>query len=231
MENQREEVNFMNTQNFQYLLFDLDGTLTDSAPGILGCVKYALTELSLPLPPENVLFEFIGPPLVDAFSKYCGLDEETAKLAVEKYRERYSTIGLFENRVYDGVPEMLSSLSNAGKTLILATSKPKIFADRILEKFDLKKYFYETVGATFDGRIDYKDEVIEEALKRCEIKDKSKALMIGDRHHDIDAAKKLGLRSLGVLYGFSKPGELENCGADLLAATPEEVVKLLLPEC
>ncbi len=220
----------MNTQDFQYLLFDLDGTLTDSAPGIIGCVKYALTELSLPLPPENVLFEFIGPPLMDAFSKYCGLDEKTAKSAVEKYRERYSTIGLFENRVYDGVPEMLSSLSAAGKTLILATSKPKVFADRILEKFDLKKYFYETVGATFDGKINYKDEVIKAALKRCNIEDRSKAIMIGDRHHDIDAAKKLRLKTLGVLYGFSKPEELRNCGADMLAATLKEVVKLLLPE-
>ena len=221
----------INTENFQYLLFDLDGTLTDSAPGILGCVKYALTELSLPLPPKNVLFEFIGPPLMDAFSKYCGLDEKTAKSAVEKYRERYSTVGLFENRVYDGVPEMLSSLSAAGKTLILATSKPKVFADRILEKFDLKKYFSETVGATFDGKINYKDEVIAAALKRCNIEDRSKAIMIGDRHHDIDAAKKLHLKSLGVLYGFSKPGELRNCGVGLLAATPQEVVKLLLPEC
>ena len=214
--------------SFKYLLFDLDGTLTDSAEGIINCVKYALSELGLPQPPEKTLREFIGPPLKDAFMNCCGLDANTAENAVAKYRDRYSTVGLFENRVYDGVPQMLEALSKAGKTLILATSKPKIFADRILEKYNLLQYFSKTVGATLDGRINYKDGVIEEIFKCCNIVDKSAAVMIGDRHYDIEASKKLGISSVGVLYGYSKPRELENCGADMLAAAPEEVARLLL---
>lgn len=215
-------------KNKKYILFDLDGTLTNSAPGITNCVKYALEKTGHPIPPYSVLKKFIGPPLLDGFMEYACLTEEDARDAVSAYRERYRDIGIFENEVYEGIPELLESLNAVGKTVILATCKPKVFADRILRHFGLDSYFLFTVGAELDGRFSYKNEVISEVIRRGNIQNKSEMVMIGDRHHDIDGAKQTCIQSIGVSYGFAEKGELEKAGADAIADSPLAIKNMLI---
>ena len=212
------------------LLFDLDGTLTDPKEGITRCVAYALRHFGIQIADLNTLTEFIGPPLMDSFMQFYGFDEEKAKLAVEKYRERFSTTGVFENRVYPGIRPMLQHLCDAGKTLALATSKPWIFAQQILEKYALASYFSVVVGSELDGRRSAKAEVIAEALLRLRLseKDRQRCIMVGDRRHDILGAKINGIASLGVRFGYAKAGELEAAGADYIADTIEQTEALLL---
>ncbi len=215
-------------ENIKYVLLDLDGTLIDSSPGITNCVKYALEVLGKPIPTMEVLMKFIGPPLVDGFMEYIGLDRALAIKAVELYRERYRDIGVFECDLYDGAENLLKELGKAGKTIILATCKPKTFSDRILEHFGLMKYFKRTVGPELSGRLNYKHEVIEEIIKLENISDKSEMVMIGDRHHDIDGAKYHSIKTIGVTYGFAEDGELEAAGADYIATDTNEILKILL---
>ncbi|MBR6533729.1 MAG: HAD family hydrolase [Clostridia bacterium] len=212
---------------YKYILLDLDGTLTDPAIGITNGVMYALEKFGIKVEDRKELYCFIGPPLVDAFMNYFSLSEQDAKQAVEYYREFYRVTGIYENRVYDGVLETLKALNESGKILILATSKPEPFAEIILEHFGLRQYFDCVVGATFDGTINYKGDVIRVALKRAEIENLEEAIMIGDRHHDIDGAKQNNLKSIGVLYGFGDREELENAGADYIAETPEDLIQIL----
>ncbi len=212
---------------YKYILFDLDGTLTDPAIGITNGVMYALEKFGIKVEDRKELYCFIGPPLVDAFAKYYGLSEQDSKQAVVYYREFFRRTGIYENRVYDGVREMLEALKNSGKTLILATSKPEEFAEIVLEYFDLRRYFDCVVGATFDGTLNYKSDVIRVALERGKVSDKKDAVMIGDRHHDIDGAKQNNLKSIGVLYGFGDREELEIAGADMIVKTPEDLLKIL----
>ncbi|MDD6214392.1 MAG: HAD-IA family hydrolase [Firmicutes bacterium] len=211
---------------FDLIMFDLDGTLTDPKEGITNCVKYALESFGIHENDERVLMKFIGPPLVDSFEELYGFSPEDANRAVEKYRERFSSIGIFENAVFDGVPEMLTKLKIKGKKIALATSKPHIFAERILEKFKLLKYFDYTVGSELDGTRNYKDEVINEVLGLAST-DKSNAVMVGDRKHDILGAKKCGVTSIGVRVGYAEPGELEAAGADYIFDTIAELSDFL----
>lgn len=213
--------------NKKYLLFDLDGTLTDSALGIINCIKYALTELNAKIPEKKTLNRFIGPPLAYSFSNYCNMDTDTAKAAVKKYRERYGTVGLFENSVYPEIESTLKELRDKNKVIILATAKPIAYAKRIIEHFGLSKYFDYLVGATFDGRISNKDEVISEALKVANVKDKSLAVMIGDREQDILGAKNNGIDSIGAKYGFCEENELESAGADYIIDKPSDLLRLV----
>ena len=201
---------------FELVLFDLDGTITDPKEGITNCVKYALEYFGIKETDEKKLLKFIGPPLVDSFKEFYGFSEEKAKLAVEKYRERFSTIGLFENAVIDGAYELLSYLKESGKKLALATSKPEIFAKRITEKYDLAKYFDYQVGAELDGTRNYKDEVISALLKLAGQKDLTKVVMIGDRRQDIIGAKKCNISSIGVKCGYAEENELEDAGSDYI---------------
>lgn len=211
----------------EYILFDLDGTLTDSAEGITKSVDYALRQVvGIETDDLSTLKGYIGPPLTAGFMENHGLDEATALRCRDVYRSRYEKTGLFENKVYDGVPEMLETLHKAGRTLLVATSKPEIFARRILEHFNLAGYFSEIVGATMDGSIDAKDEVIAEALRRLHHPAPDRVLMVGDRHHDIDGARKNGLPVLGVLYGFGSAEEMQQ--ADATAATPQEAAQIIL---
>lgn len=211
----------------QFILFDLDGTLTDSGEGITKSVAYAVESLGYaPLSP-NTLREFIGPSLLDGFREYANMPAEIAEKAVRKYRERYRDIGIFENAVYDGVPEMLEGLKNCGKTLILATAKPIFFAKQIMQHFDLAKYFEKLFGAEFSGEINNKNAVIKLALSDCGIENKSEAVMVGDRSQDIIGAKANGIESIGVLYGYSDDGELQNAGADMICKTPNDVLNAL----
>ncbi len=212
----------------QYILFDLDGTITNSAEGIINCVKYALNKLEWQQPSLNVLHRFIGPPLVDAFMEYCGMDKGLAEQATAYYRERYKDIGVYECSLYDGIEDMLKSLKEANKTIILATAKPLVFAKKVITHFSLDKYFSDMVGAEIGGTIIHKHQVINEVIKRFNITDRTSAIMIGDREQDISGAKMFLLDSIGVKYGFAEPNELEEAGATYIAKTPSDILKILL---
>ncbi len=213
---------------YKYLFFDLDGTLTDSAEGITNSVAYALNKFGIIIEDKSVLTPFIGPPLVDAFMEYYEFSEEDAKKATEFFRERFRDIGIFENKVYDGVTELLEKLKESGFELIIATSKPEPFAKRILSHFGIDKYFSLIVGATFDDKISSKTEVIKLALSKLGDVDKTKVVMIGDRNHDILGAKATGLDSIGVLYGYGSLSELTAAGATHIADTVLDIGKILL---
>lgn len=209
---------------FELILFDLDGTLTDPKEGITNCVKYALDSFGITETDDNKLLKFIGPPLVDSFMEFYGFSREKANLAVEKYRERFSTVGLFENDVIDGAKELLSYLKMSGKRVALATSKPEIFAKRITEKYELSDHLDFQVGAELDGTRNYKDEVILEVLKQAKQVDLSKVVMIGDRKQDIIGAKKCKIASIGVKCGYAEENELEDAGADYIFKNLKETL-------
>ncbi len=212
---------------YQYLLFDLDGTLTDPKEGITKSFQYALDAFGVQEDLEN-LNPVIGPPLIDSFMELYGFDRERGLMAVEKYRERFATIGIHENAIYPGVIALLQKLKQAGKTIALATSKPTVFAKQILEEFGIDTYFDIIVGSEMDGTRNYKDEVISEVLEQLGHPDKTEVLMIGDRKQDIQGAKACGIASMGVGFGYAEPGELEEAGADYLTATMEELTTFLL---
>ena len=202
---------------FDYLFFDLDGTLTDPALGITNSFKNALKYFGMEIPSYETLCTFIGPPLPDTFKLHFGFSEEKAAEGVKKYREYFASKGLLENEVYPGIPELLAELKKAGKKLVVATSKPEEFSVQIIEHFGLSQYFENVCGSKMDESRSKKDEVIAYAIERNHITDKSKILMIGDREHDILGAKKVGLKSCGVLFGYGSLKELETAGADFIA--------------
>lgn len=212
--------------NYDTLLFDLDGTLTDSNEGILRCLENAIKQMGFEIPEDTN--KFLGPPIRQSFSQFLGMDEKQIDEAVKIFRERYSTVGLFENRVYEGIPEMLEQLKKVGKRLMVATSKPEVYAVRILERFGLSQFFEIVGGAELDGSRDYKDEVIEYVLEKAGITDRSRVLMIGDRRQDVLGAHKTGLKCLGILWGYGSIEELNEAGADFIADTPEKAADMLL---
>ena len=212
---------------FQSILFDLDGTLTDAAPGITNSVKYALSKFGIDETDDNKLRKFLGPPLISSFMEFYGFSKEKAQKAVEYYREYFVPHGIFENEVYSGIPKLLQKLKADGKTLIIATSKPETFAVQIAEHFEIDSYFDLIAGSNLDNTRSKKAQVIEYALETLGILDRAHAVIIGDREHDIKGAKKTGLRSIGVLYGYASPGELENAGADFTANSPEELYTII----
>ena len=214
--------------SLEYILFDLDGTLTDPAIGITNAVMHALKKYGIAVSDRKELYKFIGPPLWDSFEKYCGFSKEEANTAVEYYREYYRDKGMFENRVYDGCEDLLKELKDNGKILIVATSKPEVFAEQILEHFGIAKYFTFIAGSTLDGSRVKKGDVIRYALESCNIIDGSQAIMIGDREHDIIGAKETGLISIGVLFGYGSRAELEEAGADFIVSTIEDIGKVIL---
>ena len=213
-------------KNYKYLLFDLDGTLTDSQEGILNCFRHTSDVMGVPMPENTgVLF---GPPLGESFEKYFGMNKEQADEAVRVYRERYGREGLFENRVYDGVPDMLRRLRDAGFQLAVATCKAEIFAVRILEKYDLAQYFTFIGGAGTDGSRTSKTEVIEYVLENIGSPDKNSVLMIGDRDNDVTGAQGAGIKCMGVLWGYGSGKELSETGADFIAETPQKAADMIL---
>ena len=214
------------TDNFDTLLFDLDGTLTDSTEGIVRCLEYALERMGFDIPEDTN--KFLGPPLYRSFAEFCGMNEEQVNEAVRIFRERYSTVGLFENRVYDGVPEMLKRLRDGGKRIMVATSKPEVYAVRIFDRFGLSQFFEIVGGANINGTRNDKDEVIEYVLGKAGISDRSSVLMIGDRRQDVIGAHKTGLKCMGILWGFGSIEELTEAGADFIAETPIKAADMLL---
>jgi phosphoglycolate phosphatase len=212
---------------YDTVLFDLDGTLTDPGEGITNSVAYALSKYGIEVRDRSELYKFIGPPLRDSFMKYYGFPEDKALQAIEYYREYFRDRGIFENRVYEGVEDMLRQLHAKGKRLVLATSKPEEFALRILEHFDLKKYFTVVAGASMDSSRSKKGDVIAYAISLCESFDKYTAVMVGDREHDVIGAKENSLRCIGVFYGYGSEVELKNSGADYIVATPSDIIDLI----
>lgn len=212
---------------YKYYLFDLDGTITDSEMGITNSVKHALRKYGIEETDQAKLRKFVGPPLADSFMKYYGFTKEQATKSIDYYREYYTNGGMFENRVYEGIPELLQRLKDAGKILIVATSKPEVFAKQILEHFDLAKYFDCIAGASMDESRVNKDEVIAYALDMYGVSDhRSEMVMIGDREHDIFGAKKNDLDSIGVLFGFGDLEELQAAGADYIVEHPLEILDI-----
>jgi phosphoglycolate phosphatase len=205
------------------IYFDLDGTLTDPKPGITRSIQYALQRLDYPtIPTEDELTWCIGPPLRSSFVRLLGGDH-SADRAVALYRERFSDIGLYENRVYDGIGEVLTTLRASGHRLFVATSKAHVFADRIIDHFGLRQHFERVFGAELDGTRADKSHLLEHALKEVSV-DPAKTLMIGDRSHDMVGAKNNGMKGIGVLYGYGSRDELIEAGAQHVCATPGAIL-------
>lgn len=211
----------------KYILFDLDGTIIDPKIGITSSVAYALEKFNIHVENLDNLCKFIGPPLKDSFIDFYDFSEEDAEKAILYYRERFQEKGIYENFVYENFEKLLINLKNQGKTILIATSKPTVFAEKILEHFDLRKYFDFVGGSNFDGTRSNKAEVIFHVLKENSIEDLSNAIMVGDRKHDIIGAKKAGLQSIGVLYGYGNYEELTASGADYIVKDVEELSNLL----
>lgn len=211
----------------EYILFDLDGTLNESGKGIKNSIRYALKKFDIIDETEQKINNLIGPPLVDGFREFYGLSEEDSKKAVTYYREYYGTKGKFECELYLGVSEMLKTLVEKGKKLVVCTSKPQGFTTEILKHVGVFQYFTFVQGATLDGSLSEKPEIIAKALTELGIKE-SDAIMVGDRKFDVLGAKENGVKSVGVLYGYGDRQELENSGADYIVESVKQLEKLLI---
>ena len=210
------------------LFWDLDGTLTDPYEGITRSVAYALHFFDIEVPDRTVLCPFIGPPLKDSFMRFYGFSSADAELAIARYRDYFAGKGLFENTVYPGIPSLLDALENAGRRHVLATSKPGVFAERILTHFGLRRYFSAVVGSDLDGKRVKKEDVLRHALELTNAKP-ARSLMIGDPEYDVAGARAVGMDCIGVTYGYGSEKELSDSGAVALADSPEALRRLLLP--
>ena len=211
-----------------YLLFDLDGTLTDSAEGIINSVKYTAGKLGLAEPDRDTLRKFIGPPLAESFSKLLGLPQDEIKHAISVYREYFSAVGIYENRLYPWTAELLVMLRAAGFKMAVATSKPEVYAGNIIARFQLEKYFDCICGIPLDNEKMTKSEVIAEALKKLGVSDRSEALMIGDRSYDVIGARQNGIACMGVTFGYGTREELLDAGAEYIGTEDTKALLELL---
>lgn len=210
---------------YKVIFFDLDGTLTESGEGITRSVQYALEKIGKPEEDLEKLKVFVGPPLMEQFMKYAGVNEATARKAVEYYRERYEVKGIFENRPYDGIENMLQELKRKGYTLAVASSKPEYYVTKILDYFKLSSYFDAVVGSEMNGARTSKAEVIEEALKRTRMSDKrQEVLMVGDKEHDVLGARAAGLDCVAVAYGYGTKEELTEAKPLKIVASVDELL-------
>ncbi len=208
---------------YNTIMFDLDGTLTDPKEGITKCVQYALMKMGITENNLDNLLPFIGPPLVDAFMKFYNMTSEDAHKALNYYRERFTTVGMFENEVISGIPEMLKKLKDGGKTLLVATSKPRVYAEKILKHFNLTEYFEVISGPELNETTNTKDEIIAGLLKDFN----DNPVMVGDRRQDVIAAHMCNIPCIGVRFGYAEDGELENAKADKIAESVNELYALL----
>ena len=211
---------------YQTIFFDLDGTLTDSGPGITRSVAYALNKWNIKVGDYSVLNTFVGPPLAESFAKYYNFTPEQCQKSIEYYREYYVEKGMFENSVYPGIRELAAYLKDAGRKLVVATSKPEAFAVQIMEHFGLAQYFDRIAGASMDENRVEKADVLRYAIEAGSY-DRSGAVMVGDRENDVRGARENGLPCIGVLYGYGSREELTEAGAARIAATVEELKKCL----
>ena len=210
---------------YDILMFDLDGTLTDSGPGIVKSFEYTINIIKGEGFYTGDYRVFVGPPLEDSFSVILGFSEEETAKAVSTYRDYYfNKGGIYDNSVYPDIESTLAKLKELGKTLVVATSKNMKATDIVLEHFDLKKYFYFVASSNFADR-HTKSDVINYALSQFECVDKEKVLMIGDRNQDINAANQIGIDSVGVLWGYGDRGELETAGATYIIEKPADLIE------
>lgn len=211
---------------YNTVLFDLDGTLTDPGLGITNSVAYALKKYGIEVQDRESLYSFIGPPLNDSFKRYYGFSDEKAMEAIMYYREYFADRGIFENEVYEGVSQLLERIKASGRKIVLATSKPEEFAERILEHFELTEYFDAVAGASMDEKRNKKGEVIKYALEKSGLSAED-AIMVGDREHDVFGAGENGIDTIGVLYGYGSREELEKAGAVRIAQAVEDIYDFL----
>ena len=198
--------------------------------GITKSAQHALKHFGIEVKDHTSLAFFIGPPLRDTFKNHYHMSDGQVDEAIRVFREYFEPKGIFENEIYDGVPKMLENLTRAGRSLILATSKPVDFAERVLEYFDIKDYFDFVAGSSMDERRANKEEIIAYALEECQLIDMSELVMVGDRKYDIEAAKEFGIYTIGVLYGYGSKAELKKAGADCLVKTVDDLEEVLLEE-
>lgn len=211
----------------EYIFFDLDGTLTDPALGITNSLMYALDKFNIHVQNREELYKFIGPPLVDMMMQEYGFSKEKAQEGLANYRVYFRDKGIFENTVYDGIPEMLASLQAQGYKLALATSKPEEFAKRILDHFELSKYFCFVGGSDMGEKRATKDAVIAYVLESLHVAAPQQCIMVGDREHDVLGAQKCGMDCVGVLFGYGSREELASAGAAYLAENVAELLAFL----
>ncbi len=214
------------SKDYKYILFDLDGTLTDPKEGITKSFQYALRHFGIEEDLVN-LEKFIGPPLHDSFRDDYNFSEEEVEEAVTKFREYFSQNGIFENKIFSGVKEVLEYLHSNNKRILLATSKPTIFAEKILKHFEIDKYFEYIGGSNLDGSRSEKNEVINHVLEACKVSSMEDVIMIGDRKYDVIGAKKIGVDSIGVLYGYGDLEELQEVNPTYIIKNIEELKNIL----
>ena len=231
---------------YEVILFDLDGTVTDPGEGITNSVMYALDKFDIKVAERSQLYKFIGPPLRESFAEFYHFDDVKCEQAVAYYREYYKDQGIYENKLYDGMEQLLKDIKASGRKIALATSKPEPFAKQILQYFHIDSNFDVIAGSTLDGARNSKEEVIAYALEQCGVtnlssrkdigafipqywseKELSEVVMIGDRKYDILGAKKMGIDSIGVLFGYGEEKELRDAGATHIAARVEDIFSLL----
>ena len=210
----------------KYILFDLDGTLTNPEEGITNSVAYSLEYYGIHIEDKTTLRKFIGPPLKESYMVYYNFDDKKAEEAVAKYREYFAPKGVFENKVFSDIPMLLQKLKYKGLKLVVATSKPEIYAKKIVEHFDLDKYFEAVCGSELNGRRTNKAQVIKYAMDMFNM-DKDNTIMVGDRFHDINGAKENGIASIGVLFGFGSEEELISAGADYIAKNTKDIENII----
>ena len=214
---------------FSSAIFDLDGTIMDSAQGIVRSVEYALEKMGVTEYDRQTNLRFIGPPLVDSFMEYYSMSEADALRAVAFYRERYSVTGIYEARMYDGIRELLTRLKEQGVKLYIGSSKPEKYVRMILEKQGILDLFDYVAGATFDESRNNKEQVLTHLFEQVKI-DKKSTVMIGDRYHDIDGAHYVKIPCIAVLYGFGNEAEFKKHGAEYIAADTDEILKIITSE-
>ncbi len=212
---------------YEYIFFDLDGTLTDPFEGITSSVAYALNKFGIEVKDLKDLAIFIGPPLYDSFTKFYHMSDSDAKMAIKYYRERYEVTGWMENYVYEGIYTLLETLKNKGYKLVIATSKPENTTNFILKHFDLLKYFDFVAGATLDGTRIHKDQVIKHAIDSLNITDTSKVIMIGDRKFDVLGAKEYNIETIAVEYGYGNKEEFVEAGAAYIVKDVLDILNII----
>ena len=214
------------------IIFDLDGTLTESGPGVMNCVAYACEKMGYEIPGQDVLESFVGPPLKTHLMTVFGMNDEQAEEGVRLFRERYESIGIFENSLYDGIIELLENLKSDGYTISIATSKPEPLAKRVTKDFGLDKFLGFWKGASCDSSRDDKADIIEKVIDECGFADdREKVIMVGDRKYDAMGAKICGIGFMGAGWGYAPEGELEKYSPMAIASSPKELYKEISKSC
>ena len=213
---------------FEYILFDLDGTVADSAEGVINSVYYALTHMGIDVPDKSKLIKFLGPPLTSSFKEFYGFNNEKIDRGIRLYREYYTDKGINEAHIYDGIAQLLKKLKDCGRKVILATSKPEIYAEKIIENFGAAEYFDLIAGSTLGQERNSKADVLRYAIEKTGISDLSKVIMIGDRKHDVLGANEVGIKCAYILYGYGNREEALEYNADYILNTVNDLEKFLL---